>query len=1127
MKKIYNSRLWFISIVFGVLFLINFQAKAVCHAAFSYSINNTTRTVTFSNTSTGGGLLSYWRFGDNTTSNTYSPTKVYANYGTYNVCLYVHDSGYLCIDSFCTTITITNSCNATFSNIADTSNYKKINFTSGNTGANLSFSWNFGDSGTSTLRNPSHTYVNAGTYNVCCIVSKSYNGDTCISYSCHSVVVSAPVACHAAFSHSINQTTRTVTFTNTSTGTGLFYYWKFGDNTTSSLANPPAKTYANYGTYNVCLIVYNSSSCVDSFCRSIVINNPCNAAFGYYADTTVAKKVNFYSTNTLSNLSYLWTWGDSSPVSTIRNPNHIYVNAGTYTVCLRVSRAYNGDTCTTTECKVITVSNFPTTPCQAYFSYTPNAADRKYIQFTNYSTGSNLIYTWSFGDTTQVSHSQNLYHLYAQYGTYTVCLNVVNSLDTSCHSTFCKTIVVADSNICDGTFSWGYAGDTLSKHKYAFWPNMLNVSNVSFLWTFGDSTTSTQYSPVHLFNTGTFTVCLKVKKTNGLDTCVNQKCTTITTVGCHANFVSTMSQSNPRTFNFTGTGSTGASLKYYWTYGDGSGYNSGNNSSVNHGYSAQGSYTVCLTVKSALDTTCTDTKCKTIVVNDSMACGSYFTYTMDSSYHRFSFTPYLPNLPNTTYFWHFSDSTTATGYSVSHVFPNGNWYACLKTTRIYGLDTCIREYCQNINVGCKANFTSSPDGANSLKINFSNTSTGANLTYNWSFGSGLGSTLKNPIKTYDSAGTYTVCLTVHSTTDSTCYNIKCMQIVVNKPVPCAAKFYFVRDTLNNQKVFFANLSEGDSLSYYWNFGDGTPYSNQRNPDHTYANAGHYRVCLYISGVRCTANYCDSVFVGPGSSSCFSHFAFTVNPVNKTASFINQSIGNHLASLWSFGDSSISTAFSPTHTYFLPGVYSVCLLIADSQNHNCSGISCQPLVIPGATPVNCTANFLNLQDTGYHPGHKVSFYATSAFPSGITTFYWTFGDGDTSTIKNPIHIYGNGGVYSVCLNVSNPIDTCFISHCEPIRIDSSTGIFEGDDALQQVSFYPNPFDENLNIEFNASQACKIGIDVYDITGRTYFSSELAMNRNHNHFSIETSQLPKGVYFIKLNSNGQYHYKKLVK
>jgi len=122
-----------------------------------------------------------------------------------------------------------------------------------------SHAWTFGDGGTSTAVNPSHTYSAGGTYSVTETVTDSGNGST--SSKTAAVTVSASGGTPTAnFTYTISGLT--VNFTDTSTDSGGSigqHSWNFGDGSTSTATNP-SHTYASAGTYSVSEAVTDSVS---------------------------------------------------------------------------------------------------------------------------------------------------------------------------------------------------------------------------------------------------------------------------------------------------------------------------------------------------------------------------------------------------------------------------------------------------------------------------------------------------------------------------------------------------------------------------------------------------------------------------------------------------------------------------------------------------------------------------------------------------------------------------------------------------------------------------------------------------------------------------------------------------
>src|ERR1017187_4602881 len=137
-----------------------------------------------------------------------------------------------------------------------------IAFTSTTFGA-TAYLWNFGDGNTSTLPNPYHTYLAAGTYTV-----KFYYFSGVCSNDSTSMTVTVSDGSAASFTSNVTPCNLTVSFTNTSAGAGASA-WTFGDGGTSALANP-SHTYATSGTYQVTLIT-GTGSCADTVTHPVTL----------------------------------------------------------------------------------------------------------------------------------------------------------------------------------------------------------------------------------------------------------------------------------------------------------------------------------------------------------------------------------------------------------------------------------------------------------------------------------------------------------------------------------------------------------------------------------------------------------------------------------------------------------------------------------------------------------------------------------------------------------------------------------------------------------------------------------------------------------------------------------------
>ena len=163
-----------------------------------------------------------------------------------------------------------------------------------------------------------------------------------------------------------------------------------------------------------------------------------------------------------------------------------------------------------------------------------------------------------------------------------------------------------------------------------------------------------------------------------------------------------------------------------------------------------------------------------------------------------------------------------------------------------------------------------------------------------------------------------------------------------------------------------------------------------------------------------------------NAQCQAGFTFTVN--TNTVTFTNTSTGASMPTYyWSFGDGSTGWQTNETHAYLSSGVYTVCLTLFDSLNlGGCQSTYCDTLTITNAPNPPCSAYFSYYNDSNNTNGTQ--FYDLSS--NNPTSWYWTFGDGSTSTAQNPSHQYAQTGNYLVCLTIVDAFkDTC--TYCDSV------------------------------------------------------------------------------------------------
>lgn len=486
----------------------------------------------------------YWSFGDGSSSTAVSPNHTYNQPGTYNVCLVVRKTitpgSAPCVREICKTITVqAPPCNLVvdFSWNAAASNPLLIEFHNLSTplSSTDSIKWSFGDGTYSTAVSPNHVYSQPGTYTVCLVVRKANTAGTapCVREICKTITVQAP-PCNLQVNFTWNPSTANplmIEFHNQSTPLDPTdsIYWSFGDGSYSTAVNPN-HTYNQPGTYNVCLIVKKSNTCVREMCKTITVQAPpCNLQvyFTWNASTANPLMIEFHNQTTPLNPtdSVYWTFGDGSS-STAVNPNHTYNQPGTYHVCLIVRRATATGTtpCVREYCKDVVVQ---APPCniQVAFSWQTDPQNFRKVIFTNLTVTPtpNAVATWTFGDGTSAT-SWNAVHEYAQPGRYLVCLKVQYS--NTCIRTYCDSVTIAaPMPPCNQLSNFGFEKFANDNQKYKFTPAYINTT-LQYTWTFGDGTGSHDIIATHRYaQPGTYTVCLTVW--NGPN-CASTTCKTIT-----------------------------------------------------------------------------------------------------------------------------------------------------------------------------------------------------------------------------------------------------------------------------------------------------------------------------------------------------------------------------------------------------------------------------------------------------------------------------------------------------------------------------------------------------------------------------------------------------------------------
>lgn len=309
---------------------------------------------------------------------------------------------------------------------------------------------------------------------------------------------------------------------------------------------------------------------------------------------------------------------------------------------------------------------------------------------------------------------------------------------------------------------------------------------------------------------------------------------------------------------------------YLWDFGDG---NTSAAQNPTNQYATGGWYYVCFTLVTQVNgQSCTATQCDSLYVGTMPStCNALFTA---SNTPNSNFIYYFNNQSQTTggyatYVWSFGDGTSSTNPSPSHTYSAAGTYSVCLTVNVNsntGNISCTSTFCDTITVAgtpppvCTAIFGHQTTG---LTANFN--AGGGNYIYSWNFGDGSIGTSQYTSHTYNSAGTYIVCLTVENFA-GTCMDSICTSVTVtggSTTGNCDATFTYQNTPVG---TYFNAGSNASNYYYDWSFGDSS-YSYQANPVHAYAVLDSYYVCLTVtdSANNCSDTYCAYVLGGSNNN----------------------------------------------------------------------------------------------------------------------------------------------------------------------------------------------------------------------------------------------------------------------
>lgn len=540
--------------------------------------------------------------------------------------------------------------------------------------------------------------------------------------------------------------------------------------------------------------------------------------------------------------------------------NHTWPVGGTYPVALRVTDNNGASGIATATVKV----NY-NPRVEAGGPYT----GREGIPVTLDGSGSfdpdntNLTYRWDFGDGSPLGTSAVVNHVYLENGSYVATLTVTDGQGGQGTDQANVTIAnVPPTAVVGGPYSGNEGVAITFDGRGSFDPSPGDDATLTYTWDFGDGSSPPASADMvtHTYaDNGTYNVTLTVTDRDGgtssasTTATINNVSPTASAGGPYRTTINV-----PVNLNGSGLDVTADPLTYAWDL-DNDGVFETPGQNVVGNWPTPGVKTITLRVTdddgaSTTSTTTVDVGSPPIAVAGGPYIGTEsVAITLNGSGSS------DPDGDPLTYQWTFGDgSPTATGAIVSHTYvDNGSYTATLTVTDGRGGSATAQATVTINNVAPTANINSPASGNEGQNISFDGSGSsdpGPNdtLSFSWNFGDGSTGSGVTTSHVYRDNGTFTISLTVTdkdgaSGSTSTTITINNVAPTANVNASPGGDEAPAGTVVSFDGSGSSDPGLADTLTYRWNFGDGTPAANGPAAiDHTYNDSGSYTVSLTVT-----------------------------------------------------------------------------------------------------------------------------------------------------------------------------------------------------------------------------------------------------------------------------------------
>jgi PKD repeat protein len=443
--------------------------------------------------------------------------------------------------------------------------------------------------------------------------------------------------------------------------------------------------------------------------------------------------------------------------------------------------------------------------------------------------------------------------------------------------------------------------------------------------------------------------------------------------------------------------------------------------------------------------------------------------------------------------------------------------------------------------------------------------------FDWQVDGQSFSQLRDTSYTFGDTGTFVITMIA---TDGSCADTSSQSFTVAGPVADFSASAQGR-ACPNELITLTNQSLGANL-FSWSTG-GSPFSSSQDASYAFSSSGNFDITLIVSDGNCSDTTSQS-FDTSAPIAIFSTNPTSPFCPDDQVSLNNQSMGASSAT-WLLDALVISNSWTDTYAFSQTGSFTLSLVVMDDRCQDtveqAIEVTAPPVLNPTVEDETCPGNGngginlslsggaspflfrwddgsttrnrndlapgsysltitdangcewpdtfdivtlggLNADFTFLYTSQGIQF--TDLSDSSATQWNWDFGDGNSSSMASPLHLYDFDGNYRVCLRVSDQFG-CADTICDTLEVALSLAR----DRFVQLKVYPNPTEGNCQVEWGNLHGKEVRMQLYDALGRKVWEQKKRVGESGQ---LKLGNLPSGTYQLRVDSKGQYGRSRII-